>query len=60
MITDSEKRHYFAVKRFSALLRGIISNHHVGDFYYLNCLSSLKGIDVYTKIMIIAMYKCQK
>ena len=31
--------HYLAVKKLSALLRGIISKHH-GDFYCLNCLYS--------------------
>ena len=32
MITDGEKWHYLAVKRLSALFRGISSNH-IGDFY---------------------------
>ena len=36
MITGSEKRHYLAVKSFSALLRGITGNNN-GDFYCLNC-----------------------
>ena len=36
MITDGEKWHYLAVKRLSALLNGITSNHN-GDFYCLNC-----------------------
>ena len=36
MTTDSEKWHYLAVKRLSALLNGITSNHN-GDFYCLNC-----------------------
>ena len=31
--------HYLAVKKLSALLRGIISKHH-GDFYCLNRLYS--------------------
>ena len=31
--------HYLAVKKLSALLRGITSKHH-GDFYCLNCLHS--------------------
>ena len=39
MITDSEKWHYLAVKRLSALLRGITS-YHSGDFYSLNCFHS--------------------
>ena len=33
MIPDSEKWHYLAVKKISALLRGISSKHH-GD----NCI----------------------
>ena len=32
---------YLAVKKLSALLRGITSKHH-GDFYCLNCFHSLK------------------
>ena len=36
MITDGEKWHYLAVKKLSALLRVITSNHN-RDFYYLNC-----------------------
>ena len=36
MITDGEKWHYLAVKRLSALFRGIIGNNN-GDFYCLNC-----------------------
>ena len=36
MITDHKRWHYLAVKRLSALFRGITSKH-VGDFYYLNC-----------------------
>ena len=36
MITDGEKWHYLAVKKLSALLNGITSNHN-GDFYCLNC-----------------------
>ena len=35
MTTDGEKWHYLAVKKISALLRWITSNH-VGDFYCLN------------------------
>ena len=38
-ITNSKKWHYLAVKSFSALLRGITSNHN-GDFYGLNCFHS--------------------
>ena len=39
MITDGKKWHYLAVKRLSALLRGITSNHN-GHFYCLNCFQS--------------------
>ena len=41
MITDDKKRHYLAVKKLSALLRRITSNH-VGDFYCLNCRHSFR------------------
>ena len=39
--TKSEGRewHFLAVKKLSALLRGITSKHH-GDFYCLNCFHS--------------------
>ena len=37
IITDGKKWHYLAVKKLSALLRGITSNHE-GDFYCFNCL----------------------
>ena len=39
IITDGEKWHYLAVKRLSALFRGITSKHD-GDFYCLNCFQS--------------------
>ena len=39
MITDVEKWHYLAVKKLSALLRGIAGNNN-GDFYSLNCFLS--------------------
>ena len=39
MITDGEKWHYLAVKRLSALFRGIAGNNN-GDFYCLNCFQS--------------------
>ena len=39
MISDREKWHYLAVRKLSALLRGISSKHH-GDFYCLNCFHS--------------------
>ena len=38
-IREGKKRHYLAVKRLPALLRGITSKH-VGDFYCLNCFHS--------------------
>ena len=40
MITDGEKWHYLAVKRFSALFRGITGSNNNGDFYCLNCFQS--------------------
>ena len=39
MITDGKKWHYLAVKKLSALLRGITSKHD-GYFHCLNCLYS--------------------
>ena len=39
MITDGEKWNYRAVKKLSALLRGIISKHN-GGFYCLDCFHS--------------------
>ena len=44
MITDGQKWHYLAVKRSSALFKGITSKHK-GDFYCLNCfhLCSIKN-----------------
>ena len=40
MISKAEKqRHYLAVKKLSALLRGITSKR-LGDFYCLNCFHS--------------------
>ena len=39
MITDGKKWHYFTLKYFSELLKGITSKHD-GDFYCLNCLHS--------------------
>ena len=43
-VAKSEGRrgwHYFAVKKLSALLRGLTSKTN-GDFYCLNCLHSFK------------------
>ena len=60
MIIDGEKWHYLAVKKLSALLRGITSKHE-GDFYCLNCFHSyskeknLKSMRECVKIMIIGM-----
>ena len=39
MITDGKKWHYLAVKKLSALLRGITSKH-VGEIHCLNCFHS--------------------
>ena len=39
MITDGGKWNYLAVKRLSALFRGITGNNH-GEFYCLNCCQS--------------------
>ena len=41
MITDGEKWHYLAVKKLSALLKGITSKHK-GDSYCLNCFHSYR------------------
>ena len=41
IILNGERWHYLAVKKLSALLRGIMSKHHV-DFYYFNCLHSFE------------------
>ena len=42
MITDDGKKwHHLAVKKLSALLRGLTSNNH-GDFHCLNCLHTYR------------------
>ena len=41
MILNGEKWHYLAVKKLSALLRGITSKNN-GDFYCVNCLHSFR------------------
>ena len=41
MTTDGEKWHYLAVKKLSALLKEITSNHN-GDFYCLNCFHTYR------------------
>ena len=42
MITDGKKWHYLAVRKLSALLRGIASKHEE-DFYCLNCFHSFRA-----------------
>ena len=60
MITDDKNWDYLAVKKLSALIRGITSKHE-GGFYCLNCfysfrtINKLESIQIYVKIMIIAM-----
>ena len=60
MITDGEKWHYLAVKRLSALFKGITSKHD-GNFYFLNCFQTyttenkLKKHKKFVRIMIIVM-----
>ena len=39
MIPNEEGWYYLALKKVSALLRGLTSKHS-GDFYYLNCFHS--------------------
>ena len=41
MISDGEKWHYSCVKKLSALLRGICSNHN-GDHYCMNYFMSFR------------------
>ena len=41
MITDGKKWQYLAVKKFSALLKGITSKHDE-EFYCLNCFHSFR------------------
>ena len=36
---SEDRSHYHALKKLSALLRGITSKHY-GDFYSLNCRNS--------------------
>ena len=63
MITDRKKWHYLPLKRLSALLRKITSNHN-GDFHCLNCFHSYrteknsKSMKEDAIIMIIVMKKC--
>ena len=44
MVTDGEKWHYLAVKKLSALFRGITWKH-LGDFYCLSCYHSYSTKD---------------
>ena len=59
MILNGEKQwHYLAVKKVSALLRGITSKHH-GNFYCLNCPHSSapeKNLDHIKKYMKIIFF----
>ena len=41
MIADGDKWHYLAVKKLSALLKGITSKHK-GNFFCLNCFHSYR------------------
>ena len=50
MISDNEKWHYFTVRSFSALLKGITSNHK-GDSYCLNCFHSYRTKEALEKQM---------
>ena len=60
MIPNGEARHYLAIKKLSALLRGIISKHH-GGFYCLHCLillqqkQNLNRMKTYLKAKIFVM-----
>ena len=38
---DGERWHYLCVKKLSAFLRGISSNHN-GDVYCMNCFKSIR------------------
>ena len=63
MIPNGQKWHYLAVKKLSALLRGVTCKHY-SDFYCLNCFipleqkANLKLIKEYVKIKIFVMYLC--
>ena len=48
IITDNKKWDYLAVKKLSALLRGITSKHD-RDFYCLNCFHSVRTKNVLKK-----------
>ena len=52
LIPNGKGWHYLAVKKLSALLRGITSNHH-SNFYCLNCLHSFtteKKLQLHKKV----------
>ena len=55
MITNGKKCHYLAVKKLSALLREIASNHK-GDFYCLNCFHSYSAKDKLKKYKNVCEY----
>ena len=67
MIPSKEKegQHYLAVKKLSALLRGITSKHN-GDFYSLNCLIfkkqkiNLNLMKKYVKLKIFVELNCHQ
>lgn len=44
LIEGGGKKHYVAIKRLSALIRGL-SSRHDGDYYCRNCLYSLRTVD---------------
>ena len=46
IVQDNMKTHYTVIERISALLRGITSTNH-GDYYFINCLNSLRTEEVY-------------
>ena len=46
MITNGQKWHYLAVKKLSALFRGITSNNN-GGFYCINYLHSYRAENHY-------------
>ena len=43
MIPKGDGWHYIAVKKLSALLRGLTLKHNNCDLYSLNCLHSFKA-----------------
>ena len=51
MIPNGEGRNYLAVKKLSALLRGITSKNN-GEFYSLNCLQSFRTIELESYIKV--------